>query len=183
VVDVTTWVALAVADPDRAVSTYVCDLPSHAKYSRWSCAPPLYEAKCVPSIERSTDVARFAVHLSSISVGALHETGEAGLTVKLLIRTLPDGLVVVVCGLVVGVVEAVLDEVAVVVGGAEVDVELLEVVVGLLLLCPLLQPPSTKTPRTATASATVRPIKGGYVGAPPYPGHRCPASSIPRRAT
>jgi hypothetical protein len=93
---VTTLVAVAVADPDRAVSTYVCDLPSHAKYSRWSCAPPLYEAKCVPSIARSTEVARLAVHFSSTSVGALHETGEAGLTVKLPIRTLPDGLVEVV---------------------------------------------------------------------------------------
>jgi hypothetical protein len=89
----------------------------------------LYVAKGVPSIERSTDVARLAVHFSSIwVVGALHETGEDGLTVKSLIRTVTDCLVVAVfglavCGLVVVVLDFVVDDDAAVVVGVEVVVE------------------------------------------------------------
>ena len=89
----------------------------------------MYVANGVPSIERSTDVARLAVHFSSIwVVGALHETGEDGLTVKSLICTVTDCLVVAVCGLVVVVLDFVVDDDAVVVGvegvvGVEVVVE------------------------------------------------------------
>ncbi|HEY5172457.1 MAG TPA: hypothetical protein VIK54_12095 [Acidimicrobiia bacterium] len=91
--------------------------------------PPLYVANGVPSIERSTDVARLAAHFSSIwVVGALHETGEDGLTVKSLIRTLTDCLVVVVCGRVLVVLDFVVDDDASVVVGVDVVVEL-EVVV------------------------------------------------------
>lgn len=52
----------------------------------------------------------------------MHETGEDGLTVKPLIRTVTDCLVVAVCGLVVVVLDFVVDDDAVVVG-LEVVVE------------------------------------------------------------
>ena len=52
----------------------------------------------------------------------MHETGEDGLTVKSLIRTVTDCLVEAVCGLVVVVLDVVIDDDAVVVG-VEVVVE------------------------------------------------------------
>jgi hypothetical protein len=94
----------------------------------------LYVANRVPSIERSTDVARVAVHLSSIWVGALHETGDDGLTLIPLSSTVTGCLVVAVCGLVVVVLDFVVDDDAVVVVGAEVVVELDVVVTEPLLL-------------------------------------------------
>jgi hypothetical protein len=84
----------------------------------------LYVANGVPSIERSTDVARLAVHFSSIwVVGALHETGEDGLTVKSPICTVADCLVVAVSEPVVVVLDFVVDDDAAVVVGVEVVVE------------------------------------------------------------
>ena len=115
-------------------------------------------ANCDPSIVSTTEVARLAVHFSSISVGALQEIGELGLTVKSVIRTLLDEPVAVVGGLVVVVVDDAVDDV---VDAVALVVEPVELVVGVPLLCPLLQAPSTKTARTATASAAVRPIRGG----------------------
>ena len=96
--------------------------------------PPLYVAKSVPSIERSTDVARLAVHFSSIWVGALHDTGEDGLTVKSLIRTDTGCLVVLLCGLAVVVLDGLVDDEVSVVVGPGVVVVVVVVVAGLLLL-------------------------------------------------
>jgi hypothetical protein len=94
----------------------------------------LYVAKSVPSIERSTDVARLAVHFSSIWVGALHDTGEDGLTVKLLIRTVTGCLVVLLCGLAVVVLDGLVDDEVAVVVGPGVVVVVVVVIAGLLLL-------------------------------------------------
>ena len=107
----------------------------------------------------------------------MHCTGDGGLTVKSVIRTRFETLVVGV-----GLADAGLDEVvdagATVVVDAGTVMELVVVVVEGLLFFPLLQAPSvtstmtdtTTETRTRAETAPGRPTNGGYVHRPPYPG-------------
>jgi hypothetical protein len=116
-------------------------------------------AKGFPSIDRSTEDAPTAVHWSWIIVGALH-TGEAGLTLNPLMRTLDWTAVdVVVLGTVV-LDEVVGDSSVVVVVSRTVE-EAVVVVAETVALCPLLHAPSAMAARTRGTTGEGRPMSGG----------------------
>ena len=132
---------------------YVWAAPSHAKYSRWSCGPPPYVANGLPSTRSETDETPTLVHLSSIMVGALHEMGDAGVTVNPLNALRPE-IVVPVPPVEEGPVDVVVGRVLDGGGDEALDDEAateLETVVdvgGVLLFLSLLQAVSASTPTT-----------------------------------
>jgi hypothetical protein len=105
------------------------------------------------------------VHFNSIIVGALHEIGDAGVTVKPL-NTLPPEIVVPVVPVERGAVEVVLgteDDDAVVAEPVEVVETELELVVdgvGGVVFLSLLHAASAETASTARAEATTGPGRG-----------------------
>ena len=148
-------------------------------------------------------VAPVDVHCSSTIDGALHDTGDDGITRKPVIRTPPldpaadpgrvageEETVVVVArgGIVAGTVDAAAVDRGTVDGRAVVEIGAGDV--GVVAAdddarCP---PPqlarsavATAAPATAIERGAQRRMNGGYDGNLSYPVRRCPASSTPRR--
>jgi hypothetical protein len=120
------------------------------------------------STKSATDDTPVLVHFSSIIVGALHDTGEGGVTVYPL-KTLAPEIVVPVPPVVGGVVDVVVGPVLDVVDAVEEVVAELETVVddgGVVLFLSLLHAANTLT-ASAQASAGARrgprrgPARGG----------------------
>ena len=129
----------------------------------------------MPSIERLTEVTPLAVHFSSISVGALHSTGEGGLIVKF-VNTTGAATVEVVAALPTVLVVAGSTGVRVVLVDEEIDEEADEEVDdvgvgGSLAFFPLLQAPRATIAANEARTRPMRATNGGYGDEPPYPGH------------